>query len=519
MDLWITERTTNPVTQSSINSIHALDRMVKFPLLFALSFLVAMAAHAGTARFEITDEARKAMPARVHLKDSAGNALHPPKLPFWRKHFVCDGRAEIELTQGNFSYEIERGPEFSAVSGSFALADSADTNVTVTLKRLTDLTQEGWWSGELHVHRPVEDVPLLMQAEDLHVAQVITWWNETNPWKQKPPPTNVLRRFDSNRFFHMLAGEDERGGGALLYLNLTSPLEITGAKYEFPSSLKFLKEARTRPGVFVDIEKPFWWDTPLWLASGMVDTVGIAHNHMQRGGVLANEAWGRSRDMAEYPNPQGNGRYTQDIYYHILNCGLRVPPSAGSASGVLPNPVGYNRVYVQCGKELTWEKWHEGLRAGRSFVSNGPLLRCRANGEFPGHVFHGNKPIEIRFDIKLDSRDRMAALELVQNGRVERLDRTKPITVSESGWFLVRAIADVTNTFRFASTAPWYVEIGQQARPVRRESGQFFVDWCRERMAALEKAPNLTSEQRDEVLAPWREAENFWRKKVSSAGN
>ena len=28
------------------------------------------------------------------------------------------------------------------------------------------------------------------------------------------------------------------------------------------------------------------------------------------------------------------------IYYHLLNCGLRVPPSAGSASGVLPNPVG-----------------------------------------------------------------------------------------------------------------------------------------------------------------------------------
>ncbi len=241
----------------------------------------------------------------------------------------------------------------------------------------------------------------------------------------------------------------------------------------------------------------------------------ISHNHMQRGGVLANEAWGRPRDTVKYPNPQGNGRYTQDIYYHILNCGLRVAPSAGSASGVLPNPVGYNRVYVQCGKELTWAKWHEGLRAGRSFVSNGPLLRCRANGEFPGHVFHASKPVEIRFDVKLDSRDRIADLELVQNGRVERLDRNKPITVSESGWFLVRAIADVTNTFRFASTAPWYVEIGERPQSVSRESAQFFVEWCRERMAMLEKAPNLTNEQRNEVLAPWREAENFWRNKAS----
>ncbi len=121
----------------------------------------------------------------------------------------------------------------------------------MTLKRLTDLAQEGWWSGETHVHRPIEDVPLLMQAEDLHLAHVITWWNETNPWKDKA--TNALTRFDGDRFFHALAGEDERGGGALLYLNLASPLEITGAKYEFPSSLKFLKEARTKPGAYVDI--------------------------------------------------------------------------------------------------------------------------------------------------------------------------------------------------------------------------------------------------------------------------
>ena len=42
----------------------------------------------------------------------------------------------------------------------------------------------------------------------------------------------------------------------------------------------------------------------------------------------------------------GVGYWVQEIYYHLLNCGLRVAPSAGSASGVLPNPVGYNRVYV-----------------------------------------------------------------------------------------------------------------------------------------------------------------------------
>ena len=34
------------------------------------------------------------------------------------------------------------------------------------------------------------------------------------------------------------------------------------------------------------------------------------------------------------------------MYYHVLNCGLRIPPVAGSGSGTNDNPVGTNRVYV-----------------------------------------------------------------------------------------------------------------------------------------------------------------------------
>ena len=94
--------------------------------------------------------------------------------------------------------------------------------------------------------------------------------------------------------------------------------------------------------------------------------------------MYESEAWGKPRVVERLPAPLGNGYWSQEIYYHLLNCGLRLPPSAGSASGVLPNPVGYNRVYVHVGKELTWEKWWEGLRAGRSFVTNGPLLRVKA---------------------------------------------------------------------------------------------------------------------------------------------
>jgi hypothetical protein len=45
---------------------------------------------------------------------------------------------------------------------------------------LADLAGESWWSGELRIHRPLDDIQLLKKAEERHVAPVITWWKERN---------------------------------------------------------------------------------------------------------------------------------------------------------------------------------------------------------------------------------------------------------------------------------------------------------------------------------------------------
>jgi hypothetical protein len=241
--------------------------------------------------------------------------------------------------------------------------------------------------------------------------------------------------------------------------------------------------------------------------------------------VLANEAWGRPRDKQRFPDPQGNGFWTQEIYYHILNCGLRLPPSAGSASGVLPNPVGYDRVYVHLDGALSYEKWWDGLKAGRVFVSNGPLLRCRANGQWPGHVFkaQAGMPLEIKLEAVLDSRDPVSSIEIIQNGRVvrtipsaewKRTGSLGTIRFNESGWFLVRAMADLPGTFRFASTGPFYVEIGPAVRRVSKASAQFFLDWVRERMKQIKLDD---PSQQEEVLQSHRIAERFWQEKVAQA--
>jgi hypothetical protein len=399
------------------------------------------------------------------------------------------------------------------------------SNLAFEIEHLVDLTAEGWWSGDVHVHRPVSGIELLMRAEDLHVAPVITWWNKQNLWTGQKLPAEPLVRFDGNRFYHVMAGEDERQGGALLFFNLRKPLAIASPSKEYPSPMKYVMEARLNEDVWIDIEKPFWWDVPLWLASGMMSSIGLANNHMCRDRMYETEAWGKPRLAERLPAPLGNGYWTQEIYYHALSAGLRLPPSAGSASGVLPNPVGYNRVYVHVGPELSYAKWWQGLKAGRSFVTNGPLLRVQANGELPGHIFMGKAGQQLKIDLKaaLTTQDPIRFLEVIKDGRVERkvpheawskTGSLGGLEFNESGWFLVRAIADNKKTFRFASTAPFYVEVSPDKRRVSKASAQFFLDWTRERMQQVQLDDAL---QRKEVLQHHLQAERFWVQRLAQA--
>src|SRR5437773_257674 len=227
----------------------------------AVTCACGVGAHATGFHVAVLDfDTGETLPCRIHLKDAAGKAVRPQGLPFWHDHFVCVGSAELDLIPGTYSYEIDRGPEFLLATGRWTVADSGAQSVTNRLRRLVNLSKEGWWSGELHVHRPPADIELLMQAEDLHVAPLITWWNNQNAWRDRSVPANQLVPFDGNRFYHLMGGEDERGGGALLYFNLSEPLDIAGAAREYPSPMKFLTDAHHQAGAWVDIEKPFWCD-------------------------------------------------------------------------------------------------------------------------------------------------------------------------------------------------------------------------------------------------------------------
>lgn len=174
---------------------------------------------------------------------------------------------------------------------------------------------------------------------------------------------------------------------------------------------------------------------------------------------------------------------------------------------------------------MTYENWWEGLKAGRSFVTNGPLLRVQANGKLPGHIFTANERQSLDVELKatLTSRDKIRHFEIIKNGQVERTIPFEEwsknggigtLKFTSSGWFLVRVIADNKKTLRFASTAPYYVEIGETKRRISKTSARFFLEWVKERSQRVKLDD---SAQREEVLLHHRAAEKFWEEMVAKA--
>lgn len=478
--------------------------------------------------FRITEK-NVVTPCLVRIAGASGKYFIPDSTYFWKTFYgnplpdyPSGGDFKINLVAGNYTYEVDRGPEYFITKGAFKV-DKAEVHINPTLKRIIDLKKGNWWSGELHVHRNLSHIRRLMQAADLHIAPVITSWNEhfeNNDSLYNGAP----QKFDNNRFYTTSASEDERSGGAILVLNTAKPMNFSKAHTpEFPPLAGSAERIEKTYGskYWIDLDKPFWWDLPILLATDKLNSVGIAHNHMTVNGVFEGEGWGKKRDTLKYPSPMGNGFYTQEIYYKILNTGVKIIPSAGSASGVLLNPVGYNRMYVYVKKNFNYDNWFNEAAKGRLFVTNGPMLLCKGNGKYPGEVFKSNQPIDIKINAEIYSRDSIKAIEIIKIGVIsetisgEKLRNNKisrSISFDKSGWFLVRVIAKQPGNFRFASTAPFYVEIGSDKNYVSKSDAQFFLDWTNDRAASIKLDYGA---EKNEIFKYIDSAKTFWQYKIA----
>jgi hypothetical protein len=479
--------------------------------VFALTTLCLMSRSVfAVGEVEITtiDQATgEQIPCRIHLMGEQGKARKIPRLPFWHDHAAFDGKLDLKLPRGHYTFVLEHGPELLSREGYFTLDNFARDAKQVDFRRFVNMAEHRWYSGDLFVRRPPGDMKLLMRADDLHVAEVVTWTEKKNEWANRKLPEDPVTTFDKDWAYQSLAGADLSRG--VVFLNLSEPLELP-AKLSGMQLLEKMKEARKQGG-WVHVDRADAWDFPAWVAAGAVDSVAVADSRLERKGTGKLPANSRARDTAVYPDPHGHGRWVQDIYFHLLECGLKITPAAGSGSGVSPNPVGYNRVYALLEDDFSYDAWFEALRAGRVMVTNGPLLRPAIFRNPPGHVFEApaGRPLELELALHLGAKEKIAYLEIIQNGRVAKEIRVEefaksgqlpPIRFENSGWCLARVVTDSADTYRFGLSGPFFVEMGGEKR-ISRRSAEFFVSWAEERLA---QAPAADKKMHEDAVAYWK---------------
>jgi hypothetical protein len=215
-------------------------------------------------------------------------------------------------------------------------------------------------------------------------------------------------------------------------------------------------------------------------------------------------------------------RATASVWYRFLNSGFRIAAGAGTDAmanfASLRGPVGLNRVYVRVPSgPLDPSAWLDALKAGRSFVTNGPLLDFTLDGRGPGdEIALASAGGELPFTASLRSIVPVDHLEVVCNGEVVReiplssgrdsIDASGSVSMDESSWCLLRAWNEgasdaVLDAYPYATTNPVYVTVSGKPRR-SPEDDAFFIRWIDRIRESVEAHDRWnTDSEREDALA------------------
>lgn len=184
-------------------------------------------------------------------------------------------------------------------------------------------------------------------------------------------------------------------------------------------------------------------------------------------------------DILMQPWDQENYLEAQKLWFLLLNKGYRIAATAStdasfdSPGHALPGIV---RVYTHVEGSPGIPAIAQAMKAGRNFVTSGPLLLLEMGGHPPGDVIHVSQPSD--FQVRLRAwpsgavGERLAKVELLRNGEVVKAfpvsgpggEFTAKFSVRETGtaWYIARCFG--SNDLQVAITNPVYFE-GNGYRP------------------------------------------------------
>ncbi|MEX2152289.1 MAG: CehA/McbA family metallohydrolase [Gemmatimonadaceae bacterium] len=472
--------------------------------------------HSPVGRLVVTviDSAtRRPMPARVSVRHSEGTFYAPDNA--WRhadEAIVREGQKfeygywhtrgidTLTLPPGRYTIQIWKGPEWRRLSRATDVRADATSSQRFLLSSLlpppSSLQARGWWGGDVHVHMnyggTYRNTPANLahqaRAEGLSIVQNLIVNKE-----QRVPDIAYWR--PGGRLLHTSAdviianGQEFHTGiwGHSSLLGLREHLVLpdyaaypgTALASLYPTNAAIFDIARSQGGItgyvhpfdfrpeFAEMQGGIPYELPVDVATHRVDFL---------------EVMGYSDHLI-----------TSDIWYKLLNCGFKVPAAGGTDAfpnfASLRGPPGLVRTFAKAGARLDHRRWLDAIKAGRTFVTNGPLLTFTLNGRDPGSQirfpFSGTHRVVARVSLRTNMP--VDHLEIVSNGKVvaklpgRLADTTLTFRVTGNAWFLARAYSDkpalpILDLYPFASTSPVYVTVGTTP-PSCREDAEFFLRW------------------------------------------
>jgi len=443
------------------------------------------------------------LPVRLSITDRNGHPVLPesgqPRFDGQNGvvFFYSPGVITLEAPAGELRVQATHG--LGSVAANVTRRIRAGEPEAIELEIPTPVwnpASEGWYSADLHSHLNYggpyllspEDIVLDMRAEalDLATPQLANlhtrfidseWWN----WRRAGSPMIVFAQEVRSHFLGHVAvvGADSLynpwyyGPGYPVYDNLDLPNSVA------------LQFARKRGGINsyvhpVSGRNPFPQNAapnglPLELVPdavlGDVDTLEVA--------CLWSDELG-----------------TSEAWYRLLNLGIPVAPSAGSDT--MHNfyrtmAIGSTRIYAKPEGAMNLPNYLEAVRNGRSFVTNGPMIKFNVNGAEAGGVVNAAPNQAVQW--KLDSWSTLPVekVEILVNGQVawsgKGLETTGHKTFSGSintprgGWIAARIYGGTTrppmmDSYPFAHTAPiWFNRTGSSDVDAARRSAQDLLRW------------------------------------------
>jgi hypothetical protein len=462
-----------------------------------------------------------------------------------RRFAYVEGTFEINLPEKEaIRFEAVKGFAYRFYDTTINISFETDI-INIQLEKWFEFPEgHKWYSGDVHTHQIDSATALLeMKAEDVNVCNILIsdFTDYQSSFRGAPEPIS-----DSLHIVYLNQEYRQYELGHINLLNLKKLIEPVKPirEYQYPLNIKAMDQTHARGGhvSWAHFAAYPALEGPLAIVLGKVDAVE----------VLCTIDPFDEPVFISYVVPDLQMNSGLRLWYRLLNCGLKIPASAGTDKMTNWQTVGGNRVYASIKGKFNYQSWIDALDSGNSFITNSPMLFCTVDDKNPGEEINISKPKTVKIIAEVYSQLPVDRLEIIANGDViaekiiEKGQHHAKLefeyTPNKSVWIAARAhqfkqddmVKGVSFSKRrdvgggptlfnryygtlrpetvFAHTSPSYVVVGN--KPIRSvKDAEYFVQYLQNAISWLQKSGHFPSkEAKQEVLNSFKKGIEMYKK-------